>query len=369
MKVRFKCPIIVDVLPEKLKTPRKIVLTTYLEFDMPQYVDGHDAFEVARCSTPMSEMRSKRVVRSEDGYFTPVAIGQNGLDVTAPVLLSNLLSKRVAERTAVAVTKIVREKTEKFTAPPHGNTPDDLLHLPEIDRYEGRLVDPQAYEASVLAISQIVKEYAAVGNILYRKIEEPFYAVSMSQSRSVPGSAPYVGIHLVTDSEPTATTVACFRLGRLSEAFYFVNMIKQTGGRPALAIHSHGNFVEARDAISDFPDLEMTVAIAAKRTSEAFTSSFDLFRRPKESFEAAIYDVPIDQIVTARRLREATNGATTLDLCENAEMLFGLLEEAAAYGEQSRFTQETLPLGTILSLWDNRKIDLDIPPPAGRPAP
>lgn len=369
MKVRFKCPIIVDVLPEKLRTPRKIVLTTYLEFDMAQYVDGDDAVEVARCTTPMSETSSKRVVRTEDGYLTPVVERKAPLDVTKPILLGSLLSNRVAERTAAAVTRIVREKAEKITAPPHGTTPDDLLHLPNIERYEGKLVDPQAYEAEVLAIGQMVKEYAAVGNILCRKIGEPFYAVSMSESLSVPGSTPYVAMHLVTEDEPRADTVACFKLGRLSEALDFLNMIQRSGARPALAIHQHGDFVEAADAMSDFPDLEMTVAMAAKRTSEAFEFSFDLFRQPKESFQTVLYDVPLDEIVTARKLRAATKGKSAADLCDDTDYLFGLLEEAASYGDGSRFTRETLPLATILSLWEDRKIDLNLPSPARSPAP
>ncbi|MCZ7860694.1 hypothetical protein O9X98_04690 [Agrobacterium salinitolerans] len=369
MKVRFKCPIVVDVLPEKLKTPRKIVLTTYLEFDMAQYVDGHDAVEVARCSTPMSETKTKRVLRTEDGYLTPVVERREALDVTKPILLGSLLSNRVAERTAAAVTRIVREKVERFTAPPHGTKPEDLLHLPDIERYEGKLVNPQAYETEVLAISEIVKEYAVVGNILHRRIGEPFYAVSMSEPVSAPGSTPYVAMHLVTDSNPSASTIACFKLGRLSDALDFVHMIEQSGARPALAIHHHRDFVESADAMSDFPDLEMTVAMAAKRTSEAFKSSFDLFRQPRESFEAAVYDVPIGEIETARKLHAATKGKSTFDLCEDTEYLFGLLEEAAAYGDDSRFTRETLPLAAIISLWEDRKIDIDLPSPARRTAP
>ncbi|MCV9964561.1 hypothetical protein OIU34_21975 [Pararhizobium sp. BT-229] len=374
MKVRVKCPVVVDVLPAKLNTPRKIVLTTWREHDLPEPANSEGAYEAARCETPMSgtSIKTKRVFKTEHAFFTqvPDANGNypDGLNVTVPGRLSVELSNRVAQRTEAMVKAILKDKAVKFT-PPHGHTFDDLLMLPDIERYDGVLVDPQAYEDQLLAIDQIIKEYAVIGDVLYKRTEEPFYAVSLSESVSSPDGSPYVGMTLVTDGNPGASTIACFKVGRLDDALEFVREIEQTGARQGLPIHGHRKLEEAPGATSEFPDVETTVAMAAKRTADAFEASFDLFRRPKESLAEALYDTPLEQIATARRLHAATKGKAARDLVADADHLFELLEEVASYGETSRFTKKTIPLNMIVSLWEDREIDIDLPASSKRPSP
>ncbi|MBY3155437.1 hypothetical protein HFO56_24225 [Rhizobium laguerreae] len=373
MKVRVKCPVVVDVLPSKLKTPRKIVLTTSRDYDLPEPAGSEGTFEAARCEMPMAGTPTpvKKVFRTELGYFTQVADSKghypDGLNVTVPGSVSGELSNRIATRTAATVETILRDKTVKFTPLPDGRTPDDLLMLPDIERYDGVVVDLQAYEAQLLVIDEIVKEYAVVRSTLYRRTNEPFYAVSMSESRSAPGTMPYVGMHLVTDGKPTGTTVAVFRLGRLDDALEFKSMLEEAGAKPGLLIHGHSKFEESPEAVSDFADLDMTIAIAAKRTSDAFESSFDVFKKPRETLKEAIYDVPLEQIATARRLRAATADKEFSEIAVQADQLVDLLEEVASYGDRSRFTRETLPLAMVLSLWENRNIDVDFSPITRKP--
>ncbi|MCS4088882.1 hypothetical protein [Rhizobium sp. BK176] len=366
MKIRVKCPVIVDVLPAKLKTPRKIVLTTWRSYDLPEPAGEEGTFLAASCETPMAGTPTpvKKVFKTEQGYYTQVSDKSrhypDGLNVAVPGNVSGELSDRIATRTAAAVDAILRHKTEKFTAPPDGRKPDDLLLLPDVERYDGVVVDLQAYEAQLLAIDEIVKEYAVFGSTLYRKIQEPFYAVSVSGAHSPRGTAPYVGMHLVTDGEPSADTVAVFRLGRRDDALDFVASIEEAGANPGLLIHTHRNFEESPQVASDFADIETTIAIAAKRTLDAFESSFSLFHnRPTDALREAIFDVPLDQLSTARSLRAATQGKDLSEIAVNADRLVELLEDVASYGEESRFTEDILPLLKILSLWENRNIDID----------
>jgi hypothetical protein len=375
MKIRVKCPVIVDVLPSKLKTPRKIVLTTWREYDLPEPLNAEGTFLAASCETPEAGTPTpvKKVFKTEQGYFTQVADKRgrysDGLNVEVPGSVTDELSNRIAARTATAVEQILREKTEKFTSPPDGRKPDDLLLLPAIERYDGVVVDLQAYEAQLLAIDEIVKEYAVFGKTLYRKIPEPFYAVSVSEARSPTGTAPYVGMHLVTDGKPTPTTVAVFRLGRLDDALKFMAGTQETGAKPGPFIHTHREFEEAPQAVSEFADIETTIAIAAKRTSEAFESSFGIFTKPNETLRDALYDVPLEQISTARSLRAATFGKDFSEIAPNADRLVDLLEDVASYGEGSRFARQILPLTMILSLWENRNIDIDFSGPTRKPKP
>lgn len=374
MKVRVKCPVVVDVLPAKLNTPRKIVLTTWRTYDLPEPANSEGSYEAASCENPMSgPIKTKRVFKTQHAFFTqvPEARGHypDGLNVTIPGRLSGELSNRIAYRTEAMVKAILKDKAVKFTPPPHGHAIDDLLLLPDIERYDGVLVDPQAYEDQLLAIDQIIKEYAVIGNTLYRRTEEPFYAVSLSDSASSPDRSPYVGMTLVTDGTPGASTVACFKLGRLDDALEFVRTLEQAGARQGLPIHGQRTFVETPGATSEFPDAETTIAMAAKRTAEAFESSFDLFRRPKESLAEALYDTPLEQIATARKLHVATKGKTAPDLAADADHLFELLEEVAAFGEVSRFTKNTIPLNLIISLWENREINIDLTASSKGPSP
>jgi hypothetical protein len=363
MKVRVKCPVIVDVLPAKLKTPRKIVLTTWRKYDLPEPAAAEGTFLAASCETPMAGTPTpvKKVFKTEQGYFTQVSdkLGHypDGLNVSVPGSITGELSDRIAKRTAAAVEAILRDKDVKFTAPPDGRQPDDLLLLPDIERYDGVIVDPQAYEAQLLAIDEIVKEYAVFGSTLYRQIPEPFYAVSMSEARSPTGTAPYVGMHLVTDGKPIG--VAVFRLGRLDDALEFTASLQEAGANPGLLIHTHRKFVESPQVTSDFADIETTIAIAAKRASDAFEASFGIFTKPKETLRDLLYDVPLEHLATARTLRTATADKGFSEIALDADQLVDLLDDVARYGEGSRFGWKTLPLPMILSLWENRNIDID----------
>jgi hypothetical protein len=374
MKVSVKCPVIIDVLPAKLKTPRKIVLTTWRKYDLPEPLGFEGTFLAARCETPMAGTPTpvKKVVKTEHGYFTQVVDKRghhpDGLDVKVAGSVNGELSDRVAARTAAAVEKILRDKTEKFTAPPDGRKPDDLLLLPDIERYDGVIVDLQAYEAQLLVIDEIVKEYAVFGSTLYRKIPEPFYAVSMSEARSPTGTTPYVGMHLVTDGKPTGTTVAVFRLGRLDDALEFTASLQEAGANPGLLIHTHRKFEESPQVISEFADIETTIAIAAKRTSDAFESSFGILTKPKETLRDLLYDVPLEQLATARTLRAATAGKEYSEIAAHAHKLVELLDEVVRYGEGSRFSWEILPLPMILSLWENSNIDIEFSTSTRKPA-
>lgn len=374
MKTRVKCPVIVDVLPSKLKTPRKIVLTTWREYELPEPLDSEGTFLAASCETPMAGTPTpvKKVFRTEEGYFTQVVdkLGHytDGLNVDVPGSVTEELSDRIAERTAKAVEAILRDKTQKFTAPPDGRTPDDLLLLPAVERYDGVIVDLQAYEAQLLAIDEIVKEYAVFGSTLYRQCPEPFYAVSMSEARSPTGTAPYVGMQLVTHGKPTGTTVAVFRLGRLEDAREFTASLQEAGANPGLLIHTHRKFVESPKVVSDFADIETTIAIAAKRTSDAFESSFGIFTKPKETLQDLLYDVPLEQLATARTLRAATAGKEYAEIAAHADKLVELLDEVAGYGKESRFGSEIMPLPMILSLWENRNIDIEFSTSTRKPS-
>jgi ribosome-associated toxin RatA of RatAB toxin-antitoxin module len=366
MKVNVKFPIVVDVLPARLNTPRKIVLTTWREYDLSEPAKSDGFYEAARCEIPMSRgVVNKRVFKADSTFFTQVPDENghypNGLNVTVPGRLNGELSNEIAAHTHATVKKLLKDKSVKFTPPAHGHGIYDLLTLPDIERYEGVLVDPQAYEDQLLAIDKIISEYAIIDNTLYKKTQEPFYAISLTEPARDREGSPYVGMTLVTDGMTVNNAVACFRLGRLVDALDFVRNAELSGARQMLAINGHRKFTEASDTVSNFPDMEATIFMTAKRVSEAFESSFNISHRPEDGLAEVLYNIPFDQLTTARKLQAATAGKSVDDVTVNADHLFELIEEVATYGETSRFNKKTIPLNLIISLWENRAIEIDLP--------
>jgi hypothetical protein len=373
MKFTISHPILVDAIPNGLRSRHLVGCTIESEFDIPvlqKNVEAHFAFsyETPGNSRQGLSRTTHELYVTETACYAPV-LCKDGTSVA----MSNL------KRVAAQLGNVIAEQVEADAEASHRLDPAPKLHLTTSNGVVSRaskveikdlLRQPSIndlppstinYEALTIALQnireKIAREFAIIGGAMCQRAPEPFYAVVGSRSFGCE-------LKIAHDEVPDGMLCA-FKLGRLDDALAFLRIMN--AGEPELPVHVPQGLTEGRGIQSSFDDISLTVANAGWRAFKAFRNQFNHEYMGKQSIERLMFETPLQYLAVARRLNEIIDNRGVFHLAHDAEKIVEVLEEIATFGEDSVFipgrrwrSTTGFPLDLIIDMWSNQSIDIDI---------